>query len=70
MTYRYQIPACGWKAVLKHEDGSYSTIPLVCFELLCADEEDEEDFVIYEPETSYSIVGEPRDRAKPKKGVQ
>lgn len=68
MTYRHQISACGWKAVLKHEDASYSTIPLVCFEILCADEEDEDDFKIYDPETSYHIVGEPRDRATPKKG--
>lgn len=68
MTYRHQIPACGWKAVYKHENGSYGTIPLVCFEILCADEEDEDDFFHYEPETSYHIKGEPCDRAKPKKG--
>lgn len=61
MTYRHQIPACGWEAVLKHEDGSYSTIPLVCFEILCADEEDEDDFSHYEPENSSS-------QTKPKKG--
>ncbi len=62
MTYRHQIPACGWKAVIEHENGSYSTIPLVCFEILCAaDEEEEEDYAYYEPE----ILDH---RAKPKKG--
>jgi len=50
MTYRHQISATGWKAVIRHEDGSHSTIPLVCFEILCADEEDEEDYTHYDPE--------------------
>jgi hypothetical protein len=61
MTYRHQIPACGWKAVVKQDDGSYSAIPLVCFEILCADEENEEDYSSYEPECEDI-------NAKPKKG--
>lgn len=68
MTYRCQISACGWNAVLKHDNGTYSLIPLVCFEILCADEKDEEEFVHYEPEMSYHVKGEPYDRAIPKRG--
>lgn len=61
MTYRHQISATGWRAVLRHEDGLYSTIPLVCFEILCADVEDEGDYSHYEPEYGDA-------KAKPKSG--
>lgn len=40
--HRRQIPATGWSAVYSHEDGSFSTDPLVCWELICADPEDDD----------------------------
>lgn len=61
MTYRHQIAATGWRAVLRHENGSYSTIPLVCFEILCADAEDESEYSYYEPQYEDA-------KAKPRSG--
>lgn len=61
MTYRHQIAANGWRAVLRHEDGSHSTVPLICFEILCADVEDESEYSYYEPQYEDA-------KAKPKSG--
>lgn len=51
MAYRYQIPATGWRAIFRTDNSSYMVYPLICFEILCTDEEDEGEYEEYKPES-------------------
>lgn len=45
MPHRRQVSAIGWSAIYySHDDGTFLTTPLVCFELICVDPEDEAEY--------------------------